>query len=235
MSEKKEIGVMGQKYSDRRTGKSGVLIDRDEKYKTLTFQSDDGKTFNISYSTFHSTWKKVKEAEETSTETTNEEATVEPVEETSTVEPEPEAEDKPKNKSKKKVDKEEDTPSDVDDLGVYANLSDVEAIDKLRDRIIENGRDCQISDDSGETVIYIDGNPVFAFEESYNVMMMPDVFNESNWSGLVMPHTLDIEPKCRFMSVHFTTNPTTLAKICSVIEDAMIKINFYGYVESEEE
>lgn len=51
-------GIIGQVYEDRRNGDSGKLISRDEKCKTLTFQSDDGNSFVKSYSHFRSYMRK---------------------------------------------------------------------------------------------------------------------------------------------------------------------------------
>jgi len=56
-----EIGVIGQIYEDRRTHKKGKLLERDEKYKTLLMESDDGKSFNITYGGFKSNWRKIDE------------------------------------------------------------------------------------------------------------------------------------------------------------------------------
>lgn len=56
-----ELGKVGQKYEDRRTKRVGTLMSRDEKYKTLLMQTDEGKTFNISYSTFKSNWRSCSE------------------------------------------------------------------------------------------------------------------------------------------------------------------------------
>ena len=53
-----EIGVIGQVYEDRRTGKSGKLILRDAKCKTLTFESDDGKPFAVTFNSFRSNMRK---------------------------------------------------------------------------------------------------------------------------------------------------------------------------------
>lgn len=55
-----EVGIISQKYEDRRTKKVGTLLERDEKYKTLLFKSDDGKTFNVSYGGFKSNWRKTE-------------------------------------------------------------------------------------------------------------------------------------------------------------------------------
>lgn len=54
-----EVGIIGQMYEDRRTKKTGKLVERDEKYKTLLFEAPEGKTFNISFSGFKSNWRKL--------------------------------------------------------------------------------------------------------------------------------------------------------------------------------
>ena len=51
---KKEVGIIGQKYEDRNSGKTGVLESRDEKRKTLMMIGEDEKGFVVSYSSFRS-------------------------------------------------------------------------------------------------------------------------------------------------------------------------------------
>ena len=77
-----EIGVIGQMYEDRRTKKKGKLVERDDKYKTLLMESEDGKSFNVSFGGFKSNWRSC-ESEETTIEEEMEEVEVpeEPVEE----------------------------------------------------------------------------------------------------------------------------------------------------------
>jgi hypothetical protein len=59
MSENLTPGVIGQMYQNRkRPDEIGVLESRDEKYKTLMFRDNEGKHFNIQYSTFRSNWRK---------------------------------------------------------------------------------------------------------------------------------------------------------------------------------
>ena len=58
MSDVKSVGIIGQAYEDRTTGKVGVLESRDDKCKTLMLIGDDGKGFNVSYSSFRSKWRK---------------------------------------------------------------------------------------------------------------------------------------------------------------------------------
>ena len=68
-----EIGVIGATYEDRRTKKQGKLIERDEKFKTLLMESEDGKSFNITFGGFKSNWRKVDEPEPTIEEAMQEE------------------------------------------------------------------------------------------------------------------------------------------------------------------
>lgn len=60
-----EVGIIGQMYEDRRTKKVGKLVERDDKYKTLLFETADGKTFNVSFGGFKSNWRKCAEPEQT--------------------------------------------------------------------------------------------------------------------------------------------------------------------------
>lgn len=54
----KEVGVIGQMYEERKSKRLGVLESREEKFKTLLMRDPEGKSFNITYSTFHSSWRK---------------------------------------------------------------------------------------------------------------------------------------------------------------------------------
>lgn len=71
-----EVGVIGQMYEDRKTGKVGVLESREVKYKTLLMRDKEGKTFNITYSTFRSNWRKYQGEEVVQTSTQVEEQKV---------------------------------------------------------------------------------------------------------------------------------------------------------------
>lgn len=53
-----EPGTIGQTYEHRKNHKIGVLESRETKYKTLLFRDQNGGTFNVSYSTFRSDWRK---------------------------------------------------------------------------------------------------------------------------------------------------------------------------------
>lgn len=71
-----ELGIIGQMYEDRRTKKRGKLVERDDKYKTLLMESEDGKSFNISFGGFKSNWRSI-ETEEPMLEEIPEEKVVE--------------------------------------------------------------------------------------------------------------------------------------------------------------
>lgn len=69
-----EVGIIGQMYEERKSKKVGVLESREPKYKTLMFRDKDGGTFNITYSTFKSNWRKYQGEEVITTSTQKEEA-----------------------------------------------------------------------------------------------------------------------------------------------------------------
>lgn len=72
-----EPGIIGQMYEDRKSKKRGVLESRESKYKTLMLRDDEGKSFNITYSTFKSNWRKYAGEEVVQTSTQKEETKAE--------------------------------------------------------------------------------------------------------------------------------------------------------------
>lgn len=66
---KTEVGIIGQMYEDRKSKKIGVLESREEKFKTLMMRDKEGKSFNITYSTFKSNWRKYNGEENIQTST----------------------------------------------------------------------------------------------------------------------------------------------------------------------
>lgn len=68
-----EPGVIGQMYENRKSKKVGVLESRETKFKTLMMRDAEGKTFNVSYSTFRSDWRKYQGEEVIQTSTQVEE------------------------------------------------------------------------------------------------------------------------------------------------------------------
>lgn len=87
------IGIIGQKYEDRKSKKTGVLIDRDVENKKLILGNEGEDNFTISYAAFKSNWRKVVQAEPVS------ETVIEP----ETVEAEPEVETPKFNNEDEKI------------------------------------------------------------------------------------------------------------------------------------
>ena len=75
-NETQVVGIIGQMYEDRKSKRVGVLESREEKYKTLMLRDKEGKSFNITYSTFRSNWRKYNGEEiiQTSTQVSEERA-----------------------------------------------------------------------------------------------------------------------------------------------------------------
>ena len=55
--------VFGKIYEDRRTHRSGKLLEYNEKYKTYLLESSDGKPFNVTSSTLKNNWRMIEEEE----------------------------------------------------------------------------------------------------------------------------------------------------------------------------
>lgn len=71
-----EVGIIGQMYENRKTKKVGVLESREDKYKTLMMRDTEGGSFNITYSTFKSDWRKYQGEQTVQTSTQIEEQKV---------------------------------------------------------------------------------------------------------------------------------------------------------------
>lgn len=53
-----EVGVIGNSYEEKATGRVAVIEDRDSKFRTLMMRDREGVGFNITYSTLKRDWKK---------------------------------------------------------------------------------------------------------------------------------------------------------------------------------
>lgn len=69
----KEIGVIGQRYKNRKTNEEGTLKARFEDKSALEFVDDSGESFVISFASFRSNWRKVADTTIPVVETTVEE------------------------------------------------------------------------------------------------------------------------------------------------------------------
>lgn len=240
----KTVGIIGQKYEDRKTGRCGVLVDRDDKYKTLLFKSDEGLTFSISNSSFRSNWRKVKEAEveETTpieTESVEEEVVESVVEETTEeveqeVEAEAETEVKPKKKRKAKSEKKEPTPSKS-----YEGVTIEEAIatfveDIMRDRSVYVSNETDVLEVTVDNVIVIQVRD--NGDGTLNLAMLPDVFTLSDWRGKL--NTLSIQYKTgaeHYLGVIVDTKQSCIPEVLDIIMETVRDINVYGYTVEEDD
>lgn len=246
----KTVGIIGQKYEDRKTGKCGVLESRDDKYKTLMFRGEDGLTFNISNSSFRSNWRKVKDE---SVEAENEvEANVvkqeevtetsEPIEETESVEeitpveeavPEDEVKAKRKRKSKEKKESEP-APSKN-----YDGVTNEEAIATFVEAIMST-RDVKVLNDVNTLEVFADDIIVIRIKDNedgtLSLAMLPDVFTLSDWRGKL--NTLSIQYKTgaeNYLGVIVDTKQSCVPEVLDIITETVKDINVYGYTVEEDE
>lgn len=221
MDETKVAGVIGQRYSDRRTGKTGVLIDRNEKFKTLLFEADDGSTFNICYSTFRSQWR--KESMEQPTIITD-------------------ASDKIEETEIDTVSAESDDVKNAEDIEEEmfdTDNSDTGAFEAFIDRVkifrnITGETTCEGSAIIAATLA-VDGFIIFSItrvdNHIYQMRMIPDVDLYTDW-GKVFTDQFSIDSHAPDqLIIKLRALNTSLPEILSAIEPSVKDINLYGYVE----
>lgn len=56
--------TVGEKYENRRNHKTGVIEEVNDKFKTVILRDSDGKSFNLTFSTIRSNWRKAKDDDE---------------------------------------------------------------------------------------------------------------------------------------------------------------------------
>lgn len=243
----KTLGNIGQAYENSKTGKRGVLLERNEKYMTLTMQEDDGTTFTISNSTFRSSWRKCKdevvtsndEVEQTENVDTTEspEVEVSEIEETDMVETQDESNDTEDEKVKSMCDYKNKTARSSKK---YSNISDEDAIASFK-TFLEGKRIVEITNDDGISVI-VDSVKVINISNldnisdiTYHIDMLPDVFALTEWSGILNPLTTNFDMgRDDKLCIGVDTYETCLAEILDIIQDVVEDINLYGYIENDE-
>lgn len=142
-----EIGVIGQMYEDRRTKKRGKLVERDDKYKTLLMESEDGKSFNVSYGGFKSNWRSCDEPVETMEEALQEVEV-------------PEGVEKPKKEKKaKRVELDINTLDNQEKADFFANiiqkyLNFAKSFGDEDMSVTPNLRDCRVSVKMGKRRLF---------------------------------------------------------------------------------
>jgi hypothetical protein len=247
----KALGIIGQRYEDRKTGKSGVLESRDEKYKTLMMKGDDGVSFSVCNSTFRSNWRKVKEdgvdVDQVGTEPVEQEevnTSVEPEEmsESSEVkqEEEPVNEIEAKREKKRKVkdisEHRKSSPSKS-----YEGVTNEESIAKFVESIM---RTREVEVNNTENAIEIFADKVIVAHIDYNndgtfkISMLPDLFTFTDWRGKLSTSSIEYKVGAtNYLGVTVDTKQSCIPEILDIIEESVKDINVYGYTteESEEE
>lgn len=239
----KTVGVIGQKYEDRKTGKCGILESRDDKYKTLLFKADDGSTFSISNSSFRSNWRKAKseedEVETVETESVEEsvveqEEVDEPADNTETeLEEETDTEVKPMKKRKAKSEKKEPTPSKS-----YEGVTDEAAIATFVETIM-NIRAVEVFNETDVLTVAVDNITVIQIrpndDETFNLAMLPDVFILSDWRGKLNMKSVQYKAGTDDnLGVIVDTKQSCIPEILDIITETVKDINLYGYTEEDE-
>lgn len=237
----KTVGIIGQTYEDRKTGKCGVLESRDDKYKTLMFRAEDGTTFSISNSSFRSNWRKAKDdtvnpepvEEESVAEEEVQEEVTESVDDVEAEETEPEV--KPK-KRKAKVEKKSVEPAPVKN---YDGITNAQAIATFLEAIMSE-RPVEVTNETDCLTILVDGLVVITIRdignEAFNLAMLPDVFTLTDWRGKLHTYSIQYKPGAEnHLGVVVDTKQTCIPEILDIITESVKDINLYGYMEEEEE
>lgn len=224
MSEKSEVGIIGQLYEDRKTGKRGVLESRNDKYKTLMLADENGDAFTISNSTFRSNWRKAK-VEDNNSSTDVVESDV------STASSEDDV-----NVSGPSYVSAEDTGDDVDEPTI--SITDDEAIEQLVSHIRPH-RDVSTINDGGIFEIKVGNIVIFRMksigENMFKASMLPEMFSLSSLRDYVKPGTFKVSSDdADNLGVSIITKPTSFREIISILETAVLDINLYGYIIEED-
>ena len=202
------IGVIGQKYEDRKSKKTGTLLDRDAENKKLSFLDENGDPFQVSYAAFKSNWRKVIT-----------EAPTEPVEEA-----EPETESSYANV----VEAEPNTKPEVTVFDEDAKIKDfVKAITEARVASVDI-----IGDD---TTIMADDITICTLHKvdgGYKMFMLPDIFIFAEWPNVFTASDVHFNIKNgRHSGVAIDCVKTSLGDILQFIKTAAVEINLYGYID----
>lgn len=207
------IGVIGQKYEDRKSKKSGILLDRDAENKKLSFLNENGEPFQVSYAAFKSNWRKV--------------VTEAPAEE---VVEEPEY-----NSSYENV--------EVAEPDVEPSVTEIKpAVLDTEDQKIKNFVDTLTGCRVASVDIICDGCSVMAddviictldkVDGGYKVFMLPDIFIFTEWGDTFKAKDVHFNIKQgRHSGVVVDCIRGSLGDILQLIKTAAVEINLYGYID----
>lgn len=205
------IGVIGQKYTDRKSNKVGTLLDRDQENKKLSFLDDNGEPFQVSYAAFKSNWRKVITEAPKEAEPTDEVA-----------EPENVAEVQP------------DTKPEVKPL---TNADFATEDDKIKDfvKALTDARVACVDVTPTTCSVMADDVTICTMEKvanGYNMFMLPDIFIFTDWGNTFK--TGDVHFNIRHgkhTGVFIDCVRASIGDILQAIKTAAVEINLYGYID----
>lgn len=207
-----EIGVLGQKYSDRKSNKVGTLLDRDVENKKLSLLGEDGEPFQVSYAAFKSNWRKV--ITETPTEEEFAEFDVEPESSYSNV-----SVSEPGTKPEVKVTKVTTEDDKIKDFVKALTDARVASVDVTPTT-------CSVMADD---VIICTLDKV---ANGYKMFMLPDIFIFTEWGNTFKAGDVHFNIKQgRHAGVVVDCVVASLGDILQLIKTAAVEINLYGYID----
>lgn len=208
------IGVIGQTYEDRKSKKTGVLVDRDAENKKLSFLDDNAQPFQVSYAAFKSNWRKVVPAEP-----------VEEFAEPADVEPE---------SSYSNVEVAE--PGTEPSVTIKPAVLDTE--DQKIKNFVDTLTDCRVAsvDIIGDTCsVMADDVTICTMEkvaDGYKMFMLPDIFIFAEWGDTFKAGDVHFNIKQgRHTGVSVDCVRASLGDILQAIKTAAVEINLYGYID----
>lgn len=207
------IGVLGQKYVDRKSNKTGTLLDRDVENKKLSFLGEDGVPFTVTFAAFKSNWRKVinetpkeePEAESSYTDFEKADPGTEPAVEVKPVYPQP----------LPVMPEDEKIKNFVSDL-VEARVASVDIIGDTTTIMADDVIICTIH----------------KVEGGYKMIMLPDIFIFTDWHDTFKASEVHFNIKHgRHLGVLVDCVRASLGDILQFIKTAAVEINLYGYID----
>jgi hypothetical protein len=212
----KTVGIIGQKYEDRKSKKVGILLDRDEANKKLSFLGEDAQPFQVSYAAFKSNWRKV--------------ISEEPVE---NAEPEVESEPEYNSSYENVVEAEPGAEPEIKPLSIedFANEDD-----KIKNFVttLTNTRVAAVDIITDDVTIMVDDIIVCTMHKvanGYQMFMLPDIFTFTEWGDTFKVGDVHFNIKSgKHSGIIIDCVKASLGDILQAIKTAAVEINLYGYI-----
>lgn len=197
------IGVIGQKYEDRKSKKVGTLLERDSENKKLYLIDDENQTFSISFAAFKSNWRKVVAVE------------AEPVEEVAD-EPNVEAEPEQVEMDIPAFDNDDEKIKDFVKALTDARVACVEVTPISANVMADDITICTLD----------------KVEGGYKMFMLPDIFIFTEWGNTFKAGDVHFNiTHGRHTGVSVDCVKASLGDILQLIKTAAVEINLYGYID----